>query len=318
MQRKLFLSSCLATVALGARPLMAAAAESAYDLVTPSGTIFGTLVTPPGAPPTPVVLIIAGSGPTDRNGNGPMLKLDIYSKLATVLADRGIASVRYDKRGVAASQAALSSELAIRFDTYVDDAVAWIKKLRADPRFSRVIVVGHSEGSLIGMIAAQRAHVDAYVSLEGAGFPAATVLATQLKANAPGMAGQWQPILDKLASGATVPAADVPADLGPLFRPSVQPYLISWFKYDPRVEIAKLTGPVVIVQGTHDIQVGVADGQALAGAAPSAKYVLIDGMTHVLTDDPGTTLAQQASGAYADAARPLDATLVTAIVAATR
>ena len=243
---------------------------------------------------------------TDRSRwKRPYAKLDIYRKLATVLAERGIASVRYDKRGVAASQAALSSELAIRFDTYVDDAVAWIKKLRADPRFSRVIVVGHSEGSLIGMIAAQRAHVDTYISLEGAGFPAATVLATQLKANAPGMAGQWQPILDKLSSGATVPAADVPADLAPLFRASVQPYLISWFKYDPRVEIAKVTGPVVVVQGTHDIQVAVADGQALAAAAPSAKYVLIDGMTHVLTDDPGTTLAQQASGAYADAARPL-------------
>ena len=318
MQRQVFLSSCLATVALGARPMIAAAADSAYDLVTPTGTIFGTLVTPAAAPPTPVVLIIAGSGPTDRDGNSPMLKLDIYRKLATVLAQRGIASVRYDKRGVAASQAALSSELAIRFDTYVDDAVAWIKKLGADPRFSRVIVVGHSEGSLIGMIAAQRAHVDAYVSLEGAGFPAATVLATQLQANLPGMAGQWQPILNKLSSGATVPAADIPTELAPLFRASVQPYLISWFKYDPRVEIAKVSGPVVIVQGTHDIQVGVPDGQALAAAAPSAKYVAIDGMTHVLTDDPGTTPAQQASGAYLDAARPLDATLVTTLVAATR
>jgi pimeloyl-ACP methyl ester carboxylesterase len=318
MQRKLFLSSCLATVALGARPLMAAAAESAYDLVTPSGTIFGTLITPSAAPPTPVVLIIAGSGPTDRNGNGPMLNLNIYSKLAIALADSGIASVRYDKRGVAASQAALSSESAIRFDTYVDDAVAWIKKLRSDPRFSRVIVVGHSEGSLIGMIAAQRAHVDAYVSLEGAGFPAATVLASQLQTNAPGLADKWQPVLDKLSSGATVPAADVAPELESLFRPSVQPYLISWFKYDPRVEIAKLSGPVVIVQGTHDIQVVVADGQALAAAAPRAKYIAIDGMTHVLTDDPGTTLAQQRSGAYADAARPLDATLIGTLVAATR
>ncbi len=96
MQRKVFLSSCLATVALGARPLIAMATESAYDLVTPTGTIFGTLVAPSAAPPTPVVLIIAGSGPTDRDGNGPMLKLDIYRKLATVLAERGIASVRYD------------------------------------------------------------------------------------------------------------------------------------------------------------------------------------------------------------------------------
>ena len=96
MQRQVFISSCLATVALGARPMIAVAAESAYDLVTPTGTIFGTLATPPGTPPTPVVLIIAGSGPTDRDGNSPMLKLDIYRKLATALAERGIASVRYE------------------------------------------------------------------------------------------------------------------------------------------------------------------------------------------------------------------------------
>jgi pimeloyl-ACP methyl ester carboxylesterase len=297
--------------------MIASAAESEYDLVTMTGTIFGTLTTPPGAPPIPVVLIIAGSGPTDRDGNGPTLKLDIYRKLAAALAERGIASVRYDKRGVAASHAALSSELEIRFDTYVDDAVAWIQKLRADPRFSRVIVAGHSEGSLIGMIAARRAPVDAFVSLEGAGLPAATVLAAQLQAQVPTLAPQWQKILTTLSSGATVPAADVPPELAPLFRPSVQPYLISWFKYDPRVEIAKVAGRVVIVQGTHDIQVGVADGQALAAAAPSAKYVLIDGMTHVLTDDPGTTLAQQLTGAYADAARPLDATLIATLVAST-
>jgi len=168
------------------------------------------------------------------------------------------------------------------------------------------------------MIAAQRAHVDTYVSLEGAGFPAAMVLAAQLQQNAPGLADKWQPILNKLSSGSTVPAADVAPELASLFRPSVQPYLISWFKYDPRVEIAKVPGPVIIVQGTHDIQVVVADGQALAAAAPHAKYIVIDGMTHVLTDDPGTTLAQQRPGAYADATRPLDATLITALVAATQ
>jgi len=319
MQRRTFLGACAATSVLAELPMNAGATESDYDLVTSSGTIFGTATIPAVSRPAPVVLIIAGSGPTDRNGNSPMLALNIYLKLANALAARGIASVRYDKRFVAASRAAASAEADLRFDTYVDDAVAWIAKLRGDARFSRVVVAGHSEGSLIGAVAEQRAPLDAFVSIAGAGFPAPEVLSTQLAAQLrenPALLGQARTILTALTEGRTVPAADVPASLMALFRPSVQPYLISWFQYDPRVEIAKVKAPVVIVQGSHDLQVAVEDGRALARACPSADFVLIENMTHVLTDDPGTTLAQQLSGAYADAERPLDAVLVRTLVAA--
>jgi pimeloyl-ACP methyl ester carboxylesterase len=321
MQRRTFLEACAATSALAELPMTAGASESEsdYDLVTPSGTIYGTATIPAARGPLPVVLIVAGSGPTDRNGNGPMLALNIYLKLANALAARGIASVRYDKRGVAASHAAASAEADLRFDTYVDDAAAWIAKLRGDVRFSRVVLAGHSEGSLVGAVAARRAAVDAFVSIAGAGFPAPEVLSNQLAAqlrdNA-ALLAQAQTILAALTDGRIVTAADVPPSLMALFRPSVQPYLISWFKYDPRAEIAKVQAPVVIVQGTHDVQVPVEDGRALAQACPNADFVLIENMTHVLADDPGTTLAQQLAGAYADAERPLDDVLVRTIVAA--
>jgi pimeloyl-ACP methyl ester carboxylesterase len=319
MQRRTFLGACAATSVLAELPMNAGATESDYDLVTSSGTIFGTATIPAVSRPAPVVLIIAGSGPTDRNGNSPMLALNMYLKLANALAARGIASVRYDKRGIAASHAAAGAEADARFDTFVDDVVAWVAKLRGDARFSRVVVAGHSEGSLIGAVAEQRAPLDAFVSIAGAGFPAPEVLSTQLAAQLrenPALLGQARTILTALTEGRTVPAADVPASLMALFRPSVQPYLISWFQYDPRVEIAKVKAPVVIVQGSHDLQVAVEDGRALARACPSADFVLIENMTHVLTDDPGTTLAQQLSGAYADAERPLDAVLVRTLVAA--
>jgi pimeloyl-ACP methyl ester carboxylesterase len=292
--------------------------EAEYDLTTPSGTIFGTLTLPPIAGPMPVVLIIAGSGPTDRDGNGAILKLDMYKKLASALAGAGVATVRYDKRGVAASHAALASESDIRFGMLVDDAVGWIGKMRDDPRFSRIVIAGHSEGSLIGMIAAQRSAPAAFVSLEGIGFPAADVLRTQLTprlAAYPELSKQTASIIGDLAAGKAVPQSDVPPALEALFRPSVQPYLISLFKYDPRVEIAKLTVPMTIVQGTHDVQVPVDNGRALAAAAPAASLVVIDSMTHVLTDDSATTLADQLQGAYADGARPLDQTLVKTLVA---
>lgn len=321
MQRKSFVAACAAASAsaLGGVPMPASADEFAYDLTTPSGTIFGTVAIPQRRTPVPVALIIAGSGPTDRDGNAPGLQLNMYRKVAGALAERGIASIRYDKRGIAASRAAGPSESELRFETYADDAAAWIAKLRADSRFSRVTIVGHSEGSLLGILAAQRTPVDAYVSLEGAGFPIGTVLRAQLRPKLqpyPELAATAETILTALSGGKTVDAADIPPSLMALFRPSVQPYIISWLKYDPRTEIRKVKGQVTIVQGSHDVQVPIEDGQALAGALPSATFVLLDGMTHVLTDDSGTTLAAQLTGAYADAARPLDANLVRTLAAA--
>jgi pimeloyl-ACP methyl ester carboxylesterase len=276
---------------------------------------------PAHAAPVPVALIIAGSGPTDRDGNAPGLQLNMYRKLAAALADGGIASVRYDKRGIAASRASGPAEADLRFETFADDAAAWIAKLRSDGRFSHVAIIGHSEGSLLGMLAAQRQHCDAYVSLEGAGFPIATVLRAQLRPQLqpyPALAAQAEKILTALSNGTLVDGGDVPAGLQALYRPSIQPYIISWLKYDPRIEIAKVTGRVTIVQGSHDVQVPVEDGKALAGAQPSAAFALIDAMTHVLTDDPGTTLGEQLPGAYADAARPLDVNLIRTLISAVR
>jgi len=323
VRRISFLSAGAAASALTSLPARSFAAEpatDAYDLVTTTGTIYGTLQLPAGASgPLPVALIVAGSGPTDRDGNSPSLALQIYRKLAAALAEHDIASVRYDKRGIAASRAAVAGESDLRFETYVDDATAYVEKLRADQRFDRVTVVGHSEGSLIGMIAAQRASASAFVSIAGAGFPAADVLVTQLTdrlASRPDLLAAAKSIIAELAAGRTVPANRVPPELAPLFHASVQPYLISWLAYDPRVEIAKLTCPVTIIQGSHDVQVGLDDAHALAAADPKATYVQIDELTHVLTDDPGTTLAQQLTGAYADASRPLDRKLVRTLVAA--
>ena len=143
--------------------------EEPSNLVTQTGTIYGTLELPAATFPVPVVLIIAGSGPTDRDGNSKALpgSNNSLKLLASELASRGIASVRYDKRGIAASMASAGTERDLRFDNYVADAEGWIRKLRSDSRFTAITVAGHSEGSLVGMIAAREAGADGYVSLEG-------------------------------------------------------------------------------------------------------------------------------------------------------
>ncbi|HEX5108734.1 MAG TPA: alpha/beta fold hydrolase [Vicinamibacterales bacterium] len=303
------------------------ASESPVTLRTPSGTIAGTLTAPAAPGKVPVALIIAGSGPTDRDGNSSALpeKNNAYKLLATALAASGVASVRYDKRGIGESQAAAAGgEAALRFDTYIDDAAAWVDQLHRDPRFSKVIVVGHSEGSLIGMIAGRKAKAEGFVSIAGPARRASDTIRDQLRpqlATLPELQKSSESILAALEAGTVVdplPQAvqSVPG-LASLFRPSVQPYLISWLKYVPATEIAALTMPVLIVQGTTDIQVDPGEAKALLKAAkPSTEVLLINGMNHVMKEAPADRAQNLA--AYSDPNLPIVPEVPRAIVALAR
>jgi uncharacterized protein len=274
-------------------------------LEAPGGRLHGTLELPArGAAPYPAVLIISGSGPTDRNGNSSVIPgaNNSLKYLAEGLAAEGIASLRFDKRGVAESVMAAKSEADLRFDTYIEDAVLWGQRLRSDKRFSSLVVVGHSEGSLIGMVAAQRLGADGFVSVAGAGRRADVVVLEQIKPQlSPELYAKSDEIFRSLAEGRTV--ADVPAPLAPLFRPSVQPYIASWLRYDPAGEVSKLKVPVLVAQGTHDIQVGVEDAKLLAKAQPAARLLLVGGMNHLLKETPADPKQQLPS--YSDPALPV-------------
>lgn len=265
----------------------AAIAEDSAVLVTRTGQIFGTLELPAVRPPVPVVLIIAGSGPTDRNGNTPALPgaNNSLKMLAGGLAERGIASLRYDKRGIGGSRAAMTREEDLRFTHFVDDARDWVKQLQADARFSTVTVIGHSEGSLIGILAAREGGADAFVSLEGAGRNAKDIIAAQLAAQLPqNVVDQAKDMMTKIEAGQKVDS--VPPFLAALFRPSVQPYLISWFRYTPSEEIAKLSVPTLIIQGSTDLQTSEEDAKLLAAGLPVAKLLMVEGMNHILKNAP--------------------------------
>jgi uncharacterized protein len=281
-------------------------------LSTPDGTLEGSVRCPSTAAPWPVVLLISGSGPTDRNGNSAGLpgQNNSLRMVAEALAARGIASLRYDKRGIGASRAAMGSEADLRFEMFAEDAAAWTRQLRADPQFSSVTVAGHSEGSPLGMLATRLAHADAFVSIAGVGRPAARVLHEQLVARAPAaLVAEADHAMELLVAGKT--ADNVSPALAALFRPSVQPYLISWFRYDPSAELRRLEVPALIVQGTTDIQVAVEDARLLAAADPKATLAIIDGMNHVLKMVPADQAAQLKS--YSDPALPVAPQLVDAI-----
>jgi pimeloyl-ACP methyl ester carboxylesterase len=252
-------------------------------LKTPQGKIDGTLVLPRRDKKVPVVLIIAGSGATDRNGNDIMMGLNsnIYQILADSLSRQGIASVRYDKRGVGASMAVLKSESDLTIEDFIGDAVGFIKILQADPRFSKVIVLGHSEGSLLGMIAAARTHADGYISVAGAGDRIDKVLESQLAAKSASVAAAATVLFDSLSRGYTVQEPRNELMALALFRPSIQPYLISWLRYNPQQEIRRLRMPTLIIQGTTDLQVSVHDAELLKQAKPNATLLLINHMNHI-------------------------------------
>lgn len=277
------------------------------SLDTGNGELFGSLLLPKSDNPVPVVLILAGSGPTDRDGNNPDGgRNDSLKRLAWVLAKHNIASVRYDKRGVAASRPATPDERNLSVEAYVNDAVAWSQKLKSDPRFGSLILLGHSEGALIATLAAPRAEAAALISLSGSARPVDQVIREQLaRSLPPPLMLRSNQILDSLKAGHT--DADVPAPLQPIFRPSVQPYLISLFRQDPAKAFAQLKMPALIVQGSNDMQVGVGDAQALKAAKPDAELVVIEGMNHVMRIVPADVKRQLAS--YKDPNLPLAAEL---------
>jgi pimeloyl-ACP methyl ester carboxylesterase len=246
-------------------------------------TLHGTVLAPSGGAPVPVVFLHPGSGPTDRDGNSPVLsgRNNSLRLLAEGLAERGIATLRVDKRGIGASAPAMKAESDLRFETYVEDAAAWLRSLRADRRFDRVIAAGHSEGALIAALAAERTGADGYVSIAGPGRRASSLLRTQLAARLSGsLAAENEHILSSLERGKQV--RSVPDALMVLYRPSVQPYLISWFRYDPAAEVARLKVPVLIAQGTTDLQVDSSEATKLASANRHATQLRVEGMNHVL------------------------------------
>ncbi|WP_437308907.1 alpha/beta hydrolase [Sorangium sp. So ce388] len=295
-------------------PACPEAASAEITAENARGALAGTLEVPAGCGPFPAVLIIPGSGPTDRDGNQATAGMlaDSYKLLAEGLRDRGIASIRYDKAGIGGSVAAAPrEEQELRFDMGADDAALWVKKLRDDGRFATVTVAGHSEGALLGMLVAQRTPIDGYVSIAGAGRPVGAVLREQLASLPDEDRERAYEILGQLEAGELVEEVpQTPLFMG-LFRPSVQPYIISWMKYDPAAEIEKVTAPILVVQGTTDIQVKVEDAELLAGARPDAELVVIEGMSHALKEATLSDASQQA--AYTDPTLPVVARLFEAL-----
>lgn len=246
------------------------------DLIT--GTLFS-----PNANYNSVLIVSVGSGPTDRFGNQYGAESNSIKFFAEELAKKGIAVFSYDKRFFVLAKNPDFDEAALNFEDMITDAKAVALYFQQQQQIKKIYLLGHSEGALVMSVTAQDPKLTklrGYVSLAGPAQAAGVLLVEQIAKQAPFLREDVQKAVDKLNKGETFKLEN--QMLASIFRESVQPYLISWLKYNPSAEIAKVTAPILIVQGTADLQVPTSDANLLATAAKVDKPVLIEKMNHVL------------------------------------
>ena len=294
------------------KPVSVYPGEKEISITSPGGSkLYGTLLSKNNQ--QKIAIIVAGSGPTDRNGNSTMAPpTNEYEMLAHSLDSQNIATFRYDKRGVAKSTFPDFKEKDIVFDDYVKDAEKIFDYLHDTLGFKNIYFIGHSEGSLIAMLASQKSKVKGYISIAGAGRPIDVILEEQM---------QHQPLLDSVKQQIPVifnqlkqgkEVDNIPTDLAPLFRKSVQPYMISWLKYSPEKEIKKLNCPILILQGSCDIQVKEEDANNLHEANKKSILEIIPSMSHTLKNAGKNCLYETRT--YTDGDMPIEKLLVEDIV----
>lgn len=283
-------------------------AEMEVKVKTKEGIVYGTLALVNHKKKPTIAIIIPGSGAPDRNGNGGVLQSNSYKMLSDGLVGRGIACLRYDKLGVGKSTTKIE-ERDMRFEDNVIPVVAWIDYL-TKKGYKDIILIGHSEGSLIGLLATEERKVSGFISLEGAGRTIDKLILEQISNLSPNDSTECKEVLAKLKDGKEV--SKYSPQLASLFRINIQPYLISWIKYDPKEEISKLDIPIFIVQGTTDLQVTEKDAELLREGNPKAKFIILTGMNHILKSAPKER--DKNTNTYYDPYLPLHTGLIPAIL----
>ncbi|MFZ4106820.1 alpha/beta hydrolase [Flavobacterium sp.] len=271
--------------------------------------IKGTLFSPEEVTnKTKLVILIAGSGPTNRSGNSTMGGINNSLKfLAEGLAGNGIAVFSYDKRIFAQMIAKTLDEKTLSFEDFINDAKDVITYFKLQKKYTKIIIAGHSEGSLIGMVAALNT-ADGYVSIAGAGRGIDEVLSEQIAKQSPSMKETVDKGLASLKEGKTFENKN--PMLASIFRESVQPYMISWIKYNPQVEIKKLTIPILLINGTKDLQVPASDAELLHVANSKSELKIIENMNHIFKE---ITVDENNLKSYSDPNLPVIPELINAI-----
>jgi len=303
MKFKLFLTLCLISIYTYSQ-------EPTYTPkdITINAFIDGTLLIPTDIEKPNLAIIIASSGPTDRNGNQNLLKNNSLKKLAEELSKEGIATFRYDKRIVKQIRRN-NVDMNIKFDDFIIDAISILKHFKNSDAFNKVYIVGHSQGSLVGVVAAKQG-ADGFISLAGAGKPIDDVIIDQVTNTAPMFTDETKRVFSIMKDGKTT--TDYPRALESIFNLETQPFMMSWMSYNPQEEIRDLEIPVLIINGTKDLQVSEEEANLLHSANSNSTLKIIEKMNHILVPIEGDTLENSKS--YNETQRTISEELIKTIV----
>lgn len=268
----------VATILLGVANMRSQEKTTSQDIKINS-LVYGTLLTPKPESNT-LIIIIGGSGPTDRDGNQQMMRNNSLKMLAQGLAKENIASFRYDKRIFTLLRQGTLQEKKIRFDDFIEDAINVINHFKRKRTFGNIYILGHSQGALIGIMAASQIKIDGYISLSGAGQSIDNVIINQIGMQIPKLKEETLQALTTLREKGKV--KNFNPILNSILRTETQPFMLSWMKYDPALEIAKIKIPTLIINGTKDLQIDTQEAQILKDALPSADLEIIENMNHIL------------------------------------
>ena len=290
---KLALPILLALSLLIACPVGAAAREKPMAAPGPLTPLAGVLQLPEGKAESAMV-IIPGSGPTDRDGNGPRVQAASYKLLAQGLSANGVASLRIDKRGMFGSAKAINDANAVTTQDYAADVRAWVAVLKRETGQKCVWLLGHSEGGLIALLAGSDPDVCGIILVSTPGRPMGRVLRDQLRANPANqpLLSQALPAIESLEAGKRVDTGGMHPALRALFDPKIQGFLIDVFALDPAKLIATYRKPVLVLQGARDLQVSEDDAKRLKQAAFQAELVIVPNANHVLKTVSGGDVAE--------------------------
>jgi hypothetical protein len=294
-----------------------AQADAAREVTFTSGalTLAGTLTYPAG-PVRGSVLLIGGSGPLDRDGNHPRLRLDIQAQLARALDAAGYATLRYDRRGVGASD---GDFMAAGLRHNIDDATAALATLHAHTGVTpdRTFLLGHSEGALVAAsVAATTATLGGVMLLSCPARPGEQTLVWQSEQIVPTLPGPVRHLLRILRVDpiAKVRAnhAKIRATTTPVARVGGAKLNALWFRefmdYDPRPDLSRITAPVLAITGSKDLQTPPEDLTAIsAAAAGPVQTALVDDVSHILRSQPGAATLRSYRR---DTRRPIDTRVI--------
>jgi len=276
--------------------------------ITINAFVDGTLLTPSSKEKPKLAILIAGSGPIDRNGNQNFLKNNNLKKLAESLSNHGIATFRYDKRVVKQIKTG-NIDKNTMFDDFVKDAISVIEYFKKSNAYSKIYIIGHSQGSLVGMLAGKD-RIDGFISVAGAGQSIDNVIIEQVQKTAPQYTEDAKRVFGIMRSGKTT--SDYPPVLYSLFNMDIQPFMINWMKYNPKEVIKSLDIPILIINGTKDLQVSVNEANMLKDAAQHADFKIIDKMNHVMFIIDGDDLENAKS--YNESSRAVSQELLDSVI----